>query len=521
MIIYDESRWAFICTLYGSVVVKSCKWAAPAAGLAMGANIVYRELNSGEPVSNTLFSATSSMTFALAFLLVFRTQTAYSRYWQGATLMRMVRGQWFNATQSLFAFCSTDPSLACDVEHFQHHLTRLVSMLFCAAFQQLAQIEDQRFEVISYKNMDAVGIQWLGENHEEKTELVLQWIMRLIVEQERAGVVDIAPPILSRVFQEFSNGMVQLDQARTITDVPFPFPYAQIITILLWIYSAIVPVVFAVVLEQWFSAGVCAFVTVLMLWSINYVAMEIEMPYGMDPNDLNLKEVQVDLNRSLVKLLDPRTQTTPGYTFTLAEKAMAIDYVDLGPAAASHSVEDQRIPGTPPADHCGPENDEPTPRSVAGDQRTTNVHEERLMSSAGTSQEERLGIVPGSPNISKEPGGDSPPKEAVVKSQPVSPDRNYGQERRASGSGSTLMAYSSNLDTQVTNISRRVASLVSLGTRLDSHILKSNRSLESILLIASQLAGGVDSLPQRVREYTEFLNENPFDEVAFPTPIEL
>eukprot|EP00657_Telonema_sp_P-1_P005202 TRINITY_DN22410_c0_g1_i1.p1 TRINITY_DN22410_c0_g1~~TRINITY_DN22410_c0_g1_i1.p1 ORF type:complete len:106 (-),score=32.37 TRINITY_DN22410_c0_g1_i1:135-452(-) len=54
-------------------------------------------------------------------------------------------------------------------------------------------------------------------------------IVRLISHRQKEGGCAVPPPILSRVYQELSNGLLEFDQAKKVSDIPFPFPYAQIV----------------------------------------------------------------------------------------------------------------------------------------------------------------------------------------------------------------------------------------------------------------------------------------------------
>merc|ERR1719210_2655398 len=84
-------------------------------------------------------------TFILGFLVVFRSQQAYSRWWEGGTLMQQLRGEWFNATSCLMAFCNTSPEKRKDVRQFQHHLVRLISLLYASALTRVCTMSDKRF----------------------------------------------------------------------------------------------------------------------------------------------------------------------------------------------------------------------------------------------------------------------------------------------------------------------------------------------------------------------------------------
>ena len=79
--------------------------------------------------------------------------------------------------------------------------------------------------------------------------------------------------------------------------------------------------------------------------ALNETARELEMPFGLDPNDLNLCEYQRDFNDKLVQLLD---QTIPdlGYQSTRLQPGESTREV-ASPAAVSGAakrVEDEVEP---------------------------------------------------------------------------------------------------------------------------------------------------------------------------------
>merc|ERR1719210_482284 len=69
----------------------------------------------------------ASFNFVLGVLLVFRTNQAYARYWEGATLLQQARGEWYNAASSVFAFCSPEQNKRREVRDFQLMMVRLMS----------------------------------------------------------------------------------------------------------------------------------------------------------------------------------------------------------------------------------------------------------------------------------------------------------------------------------------------------------------------------------------------------------
>merc|ERR1719468_1465485 len=143
-------------------------------------------------------------------------------------------------------------------------------------------------------------------NAPDRCEVCLQWIQRLISDANDAALLKVAPPILSRVYNQLGNGIVNLNNARKITEFPIPFPLAQMITFMLLLHWIITAFICAASVDQTFWAGILSFIVTFSFWSINYIAVELEQPFGDDPNDLPLHEMQTDMNASLIALLDVR-----------------------------------------------------------------------------------------------------------------------------------------------------------------------------------------------------------------------
>jgi len=247
------------------------------------------------------------------FILAFRSNVAYSRWWEGGTLLQKTRGEWFNSYSSLIAFSAVDPAKAEQVEEFQHLLARLMSLLFCAALQQVSPDHHRAFEVFNTAGIEEEHIEFL-QNTPDKVELILQWIQRSTVLNMANGVIPIAPPILSRAFQEISRGIVNLQNARKIADFPFPFPYAQMSITMLVVHWVACPILSSMMLPR-MEAALVSFVLVFFLWCINFIALQLEFPFGERDNDLPMLQFQRDWNKSLGTLLHEKAQRPPTFEF--------------------------------------------------------------------------------------------------------------------------------------------------------------------------------------------------------------
>merc|ERR1712050_3035 len=111
---------------------------------------------------------------------------------------------------------------------------RLLSLLYGSALEQVSSCENNKFEIIDVTGMDREHLEFLG-TQDNKVEIILQWIQQLVVNKHNDGILNEASPILSRVFQELSRGIVNFKNARKIAELPFPFPYAQLLSVALLI----------------------------------------------------------------------------------------------------------------------------------------------------------------------------------------------------------------------------------------------------------------------------------------------
>merc|ERR1719217_1066291 len=81
------------------------------------------------------------------------------------------------------------------------------------------------------------------------------------------------------------------------------------------ISSIVTPVVMAIIMEDVAWCAILTFISVFCYWCINYIAAEIEMPFGEDANDLPVARLQESLNQALMMLLDDRCRQAPSFTF--------------------------------------------------------------------------------------------------------------------------------------------------------------------------------------------------------------
>eukprot|EP00929_Paragymnodinium_shiwhaense_P092847 TRINITY_DN52888_c0_g1_i1.p1 TRINITY_DN52888_c0_g1~~TRINITY_DN52888_c0_g1_i1.p1 ORF type:complete len:678 (-),score=137.97 TRINITY_DN52888_c0_g1_i1:58-1851(-) len=256
-------------------------------------------------------------SFLVGFLVVFRTSQAYARFWEGATSLSRMRAEWIDACSAVVAFthhCKADIET---ITKFRHQLVRLFSILHAMALGELEHEggPGERPRAFEFELLDAVGMDQTSLESltmcDRKVSLVFQWIESYIVHNLKSGFLSIPPPILSRVFQEMSNGMVAFHDAQKIAELPFPFPYAQACDCLLVIHYCLVPFITSQYTAGPISAMMFSFIQVVIMWSLVNIAIEIEHPFGEDANDLPAQEMQEQLNRELLLLVHPNANRLP------------------------------------------------------------------------------------------------------------------------------------------------------------------------------------------------------------------
>jgi hypothetical protein len=144
-----------------------------------------------------------------------------------------------------------------------------------------------------------------------RVEVIIHMIQTLIVHKQQEGIIKIPPPILSRVFQTISRGQVNLANCSKITHTLFPFPYAQMISLLLVCFSIFTPLVMSSLSDSEVAAFFLTMIPVGGAFAVNLIAREIELPFGDDANDLPMLAFQMKANNYLLMLIRTEADLVP------------------------------------------------------------------------------------------------------------------------------------------------------------------------------------------------------------------
>ncbi len=215
-----------------------------------------------------LISVYSLIGFVISLLLVFRTNTAYDRWWEG----RRKWGELVNDSRNLAIKLSAVLSDEEDRAYFKRMIPNFV---FAAKehlrkgvlFEQL-ELTTEEMELLSKKNHVPLAISEL--------------MYKKLIELKKAGKIS-EEEFLS--FDKNVNAfMDSVGACERIKNTPIPFSYSLFIKKFIFIYVTTLPLAF-VIQFGYFSALIATFVFYVLV-SMEVLAEEIEDPFGSDDNDL-------------------------------------------------------------------------------------------------------------------------------------------------------------------------------------------------------------------------------------------
>ena len=251
-----------------------------------------------------------SYNLVLGLLLVFRTNTAYERFWEGrkawATLTANIRNLGYLIW---VAIAEAEPT---DREKKVSTLRLLVAFAIATKLQLRQQPVNDELEalmtpdqVLKLKSVKSMPLQlavWIGD-------YVQQQYKRNLVNPNQLTATNL-----------LVNGLLEaLTTCERILSTPIPLAYAIYLKRLLLIYCISLP--FQVVNNlHWWTSPIVAILSFVLL-GIEAIGTEIENPFGDDANDLPLEEICRTILNNIEDLITVNSQdkleaTSPELEFT-------------------------------------------------------------------------------------------------------------------------------------------------------------------------------------------------------------
>lgn len=237
-------------------------------------------------------SVFSLLGVILSILLVFRTNSAYDRWWEA-------RKQWgalVNNTRNLAIYVRTMfPKEDPDTRHyFAKHISN-----FCLALVEHLRDGTQLDKLVYLTDEDRAYYQSVGHipNH-----IALQ-IFDRIAEAHRKGEINEGDYI--NIKAQHQSLLDILGACERIKKTPIPFSYAIYLKIFITAYGLMLP--FALVaIFQMTTVPLVMFMFFALL-GVELLGEEIEDPFGLDCNDLPTGDIAHTIKTNVFELLEVRS----------------------------------------------------------------------------------------------------------------------------------------------------------------------------------------------------------------------
>ncbi|WP_310415287.1 bestrophin family ion channel [Chamaesiphon sp. OTE_8_metabat_110] len=250
-------------------------------------------------------------SIVLGLLLVFRTNTAYERFWEGRKAWGSIVNNTRNLSRSIWvAIAELDLTHRIEKERV---LKLLVAFAVATKLHLRSQQVDERLE----KLVSASQFTKLQSANNPPLEIAF-WISDYLQAKQEQGQLDL---FQMNELQKILNSLVDmLGACERILRTPMPLAYAIHLKQLLMLYCLLLP--FQIVEElMWWTAPAIALVS-FTLFGIEAIGVEIENPFGTDPNDLPLDNICTTIERNIEDLIsiEPHYRRSSMYGISAGEQ---------------------------------------------------------------------------------------------------------------------------------------------------------------------------------------------------------
>jgi putative membrane protein len=221
-------------------------------------------------------------------LLVFRTNTAYDRWWEGRKLWGALVNNSRNLAVKLNAMLPhTDAK--------NRSFFRKLIPLFAVTLQQHLQAETTRLELDTEPHPEIPRFDHTKHVPNQVASLLATKLNLLY----REGVLTGDQLILLN--GELQSFLDVCGACERIKNTPIPYSYSTFIKKFIFVYTITLPFGLAFTLH-YLLVPIVGFVFYVMA-SLEMIAGEIEDPFGNDPNDLPMKKMAANIEKNVIDIL--------------------------------------------------------------------------------------------------------------------------------------------------------------------------------------------------------------------------
>ncbi len=226
--------------------------------------------------------------FALSMLLVFRTNTAYDRWWEGRKLWGQLVNNSRNMAMKMNAILPTDD------EENRAYFRRMIP-LYAEVLRHHLQSETTRLLLDEQAHPELVTVPPDKHMPNQVAKLMTERIIHLR-KQDLISMEELL--ILNGEITCFTDVCGACER---IKNTPIPYSYSAFIKKFIFIYVLTLP--FGYVFKVSYYVIPIVAIVFYVLASLELIAEEIEDPFGWDENDLPMDKIAFNIKKHVEEII--------------------------------------------------------------------------------------------------------------------------------------------------------------------------------------------------------------------------
>lgn len=246
--------------------------------------VEYLHLTAKSKVSNVGLIH-SLLGFVLSLLLVFRTNTAYDRWWEGRKLWGKLVNDTRNFAVKINMILSDDRDSANQIARYLKYYPHFLAKHLSQESTRLALDED-------YSEIEK------SLKHHGPTDLVILLTHKLHQLKKEGKISDVEMLYLDT---QVSGFLDVCGGCERIKNTPIPYSYSSFIKKFIILYVLALPIAYVINLG-FFMIPLTVFVYYVLM-SLELIAEEIEDPFNNDENDIPMEAIAQNIERNVHQIM--------------------------------------------------------------------------------------------------------------------------------------------------------------------------------------------------------------------------
>ncbi len=251
--------------------------------------IEHFRLNSKSGISNVGLIH-SLLGFVLSLLLVFRTNTAYDRWWEGRKLWGKLVNDTRNFAIKISMILGNDPQHTEQITRYLKFFPHLLAKHLSKESTRLALDED-------YSEIEKEL-----RNH-GPSELVILLSQKLNQLKKEGKISDVEMLYLDN---QLSGFLDVCGGCERIKNTPIPYSYSSFIKKFIILYVFALPIAYVINIGNYIIPLTVFIYYVLM--SLELIAEEIEDPFNNDENDIPMETIAQNIEKNVHQIMESQKQ---------------------------------------------------------------------------------------------------------------------------------------------------------------------------------------------------------------------